>query len=107
MNTITDLKEINREGLSPKMLGYLTLKDNYPHSIVFIRLGDFYECFCADALTVAKEINLVLTHKVLGGMQKVSMTGFPYHSLNRYIEQLYAKGYSTIVVTPEIDFNSF
>jgi len=80
------------------MQHYVRLKDRYPKEILLFRVGDFFECFFNDAVTVARELELVLTSKE-GGKEigRVPMTGVPHHALDRYTAQLVEKGYAVAV----------
>ena len=84
---------IKENKISPMMQQYLNLKQEYPDTVIFYRLGDFYEFFYEDAIAMSKELDLTLTAKMCGNGQKAPMCGIPYHSANTYIEQLVEKGY--------------
>lgn len=75
------------------MQQYLDIKSNYKNSILFFRLGDFYEMFFEDAEIVSEELNLTLTGKDCGSGVRAPMCGVPYHSCEAYIARLVAKGY--------------
>lgn len=85
--------EVNRSKLTPMMLQYMEIKDNYEDSILFYRLGDFYEMFFEDAVTASHELELVLTGKNAGLDDRIPMCGIPYHSSANYIDKLIEKGY--------------
>lgn len=80
---------------SPMMEHYEILKAQYPDTILFYRLGDFYEFFNEDAIAMSKELDLTLTGKEcgLGKENKAPMCGIPFHSANSYIQKLVDKGY--------------
>lgn len=82
---------------SPMMKQYLDMKEKYPGTILFFRLGDFYEMFFNDAKTVSKELELTLTGKECGQDERAPMCGVPYHSAEGYIAKLVAKGYKVAV----------
>ena len=63
--------EVDREKLSPMMRQYLEIKDNYEDTIIFFRLGDFYEMFFEDAVTVSRELELTLTGRNAGLDERV------------------------------------
>src|SRR5258708_36239105 len=71
---------------------YLDVKRQYPNTIVFFRLGDFYETFDADAELAARELDIVLTGRNVAKGQRVPMAGIPYHAVEGYIAKLIAKG---------------
>ncbi|MBD2040882.1 DNA mismatch repair protein MutS [Microcoleus sp. FACHB-672] len=93
-----DYRLIDREQLSPMYRHYADMKDKYPHAILLYRVGDFFETFFQDAITVSRELELVLTSKE-GGKEvgRVPMTGVPHHALDRYSTQLVEKGYAIAV----------
>ncbi len=79
--------------MTPIRRQYLEIKRRYPHAIVFFRLGDFYETFDDDAKLVARELEITLTSKPMGGGQRVPLAGVPYHAVEGYLSRLIAKGY--------------
>lgn len=82
---------------SPMMQHYLQTKEAHSDCILFYRLGDFYEMFFEDALTVSKELELTLTGKQCGMEERAPMCGVPYHSADTYINRLVAKGYKVAI----------
>ena len=72
--------EVDRNKLSPMMQQYMEIKDNYEDSIIFFRLGDFYEMFFEDAKTVSRELELTLTGKQCGLEERAPMCGVPFHA---------------------------
>ena len=78
--------EVNREMLSPMMKQYMEIKDKYSDTILFYRLGDFYEMFFEDAKIVSKELELTLTGKSCGLEERAPMCGIPYHASENYID---------------------
>ena len=85
------------DDLTPIRRQYLQLKSQYPDSILFFRLGDFYETFDADAELIARELDLVLTSRPIGKGQRVPLAGVPYHAADNYIARLIEKGYRVAV----------
>ncbi len=75
---------------------YEDTQESYPNSLVFIRLGDFYEAFNETATIIAKEMNLTLTKRNFENLQ-VDMAGFPYHVKDDYIAKVKNK-YSCIII---------
>ena len=65
--------------VTPMMQQYLDVKERYPGMILFFRLGDFYEMFFDDAVTVSRELELTLTGKDCGLEERAPMCGVPYH----------------------------
>jgi len=72
---------------------YLDLKAKYPDTILFFRLGDFYETFDEDAETASRELDLTLTSRPVSKGVRVPMAGVPHHAVEGYIARLIAKGY--------------
>ena len=89
--------EVDRTKLSPMMRHYVELKDKYEDTIIFYRLGDFYEMFFEDALLVSHELELTLTGKQAGLDERVPMCGIPYHASEIYIGKLIKKGYKVAI----------
>ncbi|MFR3825662.1 MULTISPECIES: DNA mismatch repair protein MutS [Hungatella] len=83
--------------MSPMMVHYLETKKQYPDCILFYRLGDFYEMFFEDALTVSKELEITLTGKECGLEERAPMCGVPYHALDNYLYRLVQKGYKVAI----------
>ena len=83
--------------LSPMMQQYLNIKAENPDTILFFRLGDFYEMFFDDAKLASKELELTLTGRDCGQDERAPMCGVPYHSCEAYIARLVAKGYKVAI----------
>ncbi len=79
------------------MQHYLKTKEENPDSILFYRLGDFYEMFFEDAKIVSKELELTLTGKACGLEERAPMCGVPFHAADTYINRLVAKGYKVAI----------
>lgn len=75
----------------------MEVKEQCQDKILFFRLGDFYEMFFDDALTVSLELDLTLTGRAGGNKEKVPMCGVPFHSADTYIERLVHKGYKVAI----------
>jgi DNA mismatch repair protein MutS len=88
---------MTNDDLTPIRRQYLQLKSQYPDSILFFRLGDFYETFDADAELIARELDIVLTSRPVGKGQRVPLAGVPYHAADNYIARLIEKGYRVAV----------
>ena len=78
--------------VTPAMQRYLEVKAQNPGTIVFFRIGDFYELFYEDAQTAARVLGLTLTSRDKGSTNPVPMAGFPYHQLDNYLRRLIAAG---------------
>lgn len=83
--------------LSPMMKQYFKIKEENPDSILFFRLGDFYEMFYDDAKLASKELELTLTGRDCGQDERAPMCGVPFHSCEGYIARLVAKGYKVAI----------
>ena len=81
-------KEVNINDLSPMMREYMKTKDEYSDTLLFYRLGDFYELFFEDAIIASHELELTLTGKNAGLKERVPMCGVPYHAVNKYINKV-------------------
>lgn len=84
-------------GLSPMMTQYKRIKSNYPDTILMFRLGDFYEMFFDDAITVSRELDLTLTGRACGMGERAPMCGVPHHAVQTYISRLLKKGYKVAI----------
>ncbi len=84
-------------GLSPMMQHYVETKKQYHDCILFYRLGDFYEMFFEDAITVARELEITLTGKECGLEERAPMCGVPYHAVDTYLNRLVQKGYKVAI----------
>ena len=82
---------------TPMMRQYFEIKEKNKDSIVFYRLGDFYEMFFDDAIVASKELDLVLTGRDCGQTERAPMCGVPYHSAEGYISRLVQKGYKVSI----------
>ncbi|HPE14321.1 MAG TPA: DNA mismatch repair protein MutS [Bacilli bacterium] len=90
-------EDVDRDKLAPMMAQYMEIKDNYEDSIVFFRLGDFYEMFFEDAYTASKELELTLTGRNSGLDERVPMCGVPFHAYLSYAEKLVDRGYKVAI----------
>ncbi len=79
------------------MRQYLEIKEQNKDSILFFRLGDFYEMFFDDAKTASDELDLVLTGKDCGLEERAPMCGVPFHSCEGYIARLVERGYKVAI----------
>ena len=83
--------------LSPMMQHYLRTKHENPDCLLFYRLGDFYEMFFDDAVTVSRELELTLTGKSCGLPARAPMCGVPYHAVDSYLTRLVENGHKVAV----------
>ncbi|MCP2239247.1 DNA mismatch repair protein MutS [Thermoanaerobacterium thermosaccharolyticum] len=82
---------------TPMMEQYFKIKEKYKDSILFFRIGDFYEMFFDDAIIAAKELEIVLTGKDCGQDERAPMAGVPFHAADFYIDKLVKKGYKVAI----------
>ncbi|MBN1262010.1 MAG: DNA mismatch repair protein MutS [Anaerolineae bacterium] len=85
------------DNTTPIRRQYLQLKSQYPDTILFFRLGDFYETFDQDAEIAARELDLTLTSRPVSQGQRVPMAGVPYHAIEGYIARLIERGYRVAI----------
>ncbi len=83
--------------LSPLMVQYLEVKKKNKDTLIFFRVGDFYEMFFDDAELVSRELELTLTGKECGLEERAPMCGVPYHSVEGYIAKLVERGYKVAI----------
>ncbi len=91
------INEIDKTKLAPMMLHYVELKEKYLDTIIFYRLGDFYEMFFEDAEIVSHELELTLTGRNAGLDERVPMCGVPHHAADIYIDKLVKKGFKVAI----------
>ena len=89
--------EVDINKISPMMKQYLEIKEKYEDTIIFFRLGDFYEMFFEDAVLASRELELTLTGKNCGLDERVPMCGIPYHAYKSYLDKLIEKGYKVAI----------
>jgi len=82
---------------SPSRKQYLEIKRAHPNTILFFRLGDFYETFDEDAEITARELDIVLTSRTVGKGQRAPLAGIPYHAVENYLARLIEKGYHVAI----------
>ncbi|MGI8934908.1 MAG: DNA mismatch repair protein MutS, partial [Phormidesmis sp.] len=93
-----DYREVSREAMTPMMRHYAEVKDQHPYALLMYRVGDFFETFFQDAITIARELELVLTSKDAGKtIGRVPLSGIPHHALERYCTQLVEKDYAVAI----------
>lgn len=87
------LADVDVNRLSPMMRQYVEMKQKYKKHILFYRLGDFYEMFFDDAITVSAALELTLTGRDCGLSERAPMCGVPYHACDVYLKRLIEKGF--------------
>jgi DNA mismatch repair protein MutS len=88
---------MSNEDITPVRRQYLDEKKKHPDAILFFRLGDFYETFDEDAEITARELDIVLTSRPVGGGVRVPLAGIPYHAVDNYLARLIEKGYHVAI----------
>ena len=88
---------IDTEKHTPMMAQYLGLKADYPDTLLFYRMGDFYELFFADAEKAARLLNITLTQRGQSAGTPVVMAGVPFHSVDTYLARLIKLGESVAI----------
>lgn len=82
---------------TPMMQQYLRIKKDYPDTLVFYRMGDFYELFFEDAEKASRLIGITLTQRGASGGNPIKMAGVPYHSVDTYLAKLIRLGESIAI----------
>ena len=85
------------QDLTPLRQQYLDIKRKYPDTILFFRLGDFYETFDDDARITSRELDIVLTSRPVSKGVRVPLAGIPHHAVDNYLARLLAKGYHVAI----------
>src|SRR3990170_145835 len=85
------------ENLTPAMRQYWEIKERYPDSILFFRMGDFYEMFFDDAVTASKVLEITLTKRGKSGGEDIPLCGVPYHAADGYLAKLVRHGFRVAV----------
>ncbi len=85
----------NETVLSPAMRQYRTAKEEHPGTLLFFRMGDFYELFFEDAVVASRELQLTLTAR--DKARSVPMCGVPYHAAESYLQRLLRKGFRVAI----------
>ncbi|MEZ5425517.1 MAG: DNA mismatch repair protein MutS [Pyrinomonadaceae bacterium] len=85
------------QNTTPMLRQYLEIKKKYPGTLLFFRLGDFYELFNEDARIGSRELEITLTARQKGSKNPIPMCGVPHHSAAGYIARLVKKGYRVAI----------
>src|SRR3970040_2832904 len=88
---------MSNNDVTPIRQQYLEIKREYPNTILFFRLGDFYETVDEDAEITARELDIVLTSRSVGKGARVPLAGIPYHAVENYLARLIEKGYHVAI----------
>ena len=92
---LRDVEDVSK--LTPAMQQYANLKKNNESSLLFFRMGDFYELFFDDAIITAKELNITLTKRGKVLNESIPMCGIPFHAANNYVPKLVKKGFEIAI----------
>ncbi|MDR2464473.1 MAG: DNA mismatch repair protein MutS [Holosporales bacterium] len=87
----------NEQSLTPTMQQYVDIKKQHPDSLLFYRLGDFFELFFEDAVIAARELDIALTTRCKQSGKDIPMCGVPVHAYELYISRLIQKGYRVVI----------
>ena len=90
-------QDLIAQGHTPMMVQYLAIKADYPETLVFYRMGDFYELFYADAEKAARLMDVTLTRRGQSAGEPVVMAGVPFHSVDTYLARLIKLGESVAI----------
>ena len=99
MNSDTAMADLS--SLTPLMQQYFKVKMEYPHALLFYRMGDFYELFFDDAHQAAKFLGITLTHRGKANGQPIPMAGVPYHAAEGYLARLVKAG-RTVAICEQV-----
>ena len=88
---------MSKEKITPVRRQYLDIKNQYPDTIIFFRLGDFYETFDEDAEVVSRVLDIVLTSRTVGKGTRIPMAGIPHHAAENYLSRLIERGYHVAI----------
>jgi len=90
------------DAITPMMKQYYRIKKEYPDSILFFRMGDFYEMFSEDAKVASKVLGIALTTRSKGKGERIPLCGIPYHALDRYLEKMVDSGF-TVAICEQVE----
>ncbi len=102
----SNYSNIDVNTLTPMMRQYIEIKQQFPDTLVFYRLGDFYELFFDDAKKISQLLDLTLTHRGSNNGAPIPMAGVPFHAADNYIARLIKLGESVVVCEQQGEPNS-
>ena len=82
---------------TPMLRQYFAVKAQHPEALLLYRVGDFYECYSDDAVTLSKVLGIVLTRRSNGEKGDTPMAGFPHHAIDTYLPKLVRSGYKVAI----------
>ena len=95
--TVESSTQERRAGASPMMIQYLDIKNAHPDSLLFYRMGDFYELFYRDAEIAAPVLDITLTSRGKSAGEPIPMAGVPFHAAESYLAKLVRSGFSVAI----------
>jgi DNA mismatch repair protein MutS len=90
-------EKVQSEKQTPLMKQYNSIKAKYPETVLFFRMGDFFETFGPDAIITSKVTGIVLTKRGSGSASEIELAGFPHHQLDAYLPKMIRAGYRVAV----------
>ena len=93
-----EVKRIAKRGMMDQ---FFDIKEQHPDTILFFRMGDFYELFHQDAETAADVLGLALTSRDKNADVPIPMAGFPWHGLEEHLKTMLRAGYKVTVAEQE------
>ena len=97
MPTLVKTKSQPNKSVTPMMAQYLAIKEAHPDSLLFYRMGDFYELFFDDAEVASKALDIALTKRGKHEGDDIPMCGVPVHAADSYLQKLIRKGHRVAV----------
>lgn len=91
------MESIELQQHTPMMQQYLKIKSEFPETLVFYRMGDFYEMFYDDAIRGHELLGITLTYRGKSAGEPIPMAGVPFHSVDQYLAKLVEKGESVAI----------
>ena len=91
------IQDVSYEDLSPMMKQYVDLKKSLGSTLLFYRLGDFYEMFFDDAIYASNALELTLTARDCGNNLRAPMCGVPFHAYSSYASRLIGLGRKVVI----------
>jgi DNA mismatch repair protein MutS len=88
---------MSSEFTTPMMKQYMRIKADYQDTLLFYRMGDFYELFLDDALIGSQVLNITLTSRAKGKDGRIPMAGVPYHAVDAYLTKLVKAGHKVAI----------
>ncbi len=97
VSKFSDLSKKSVEKVTPMMVQYLEIKEDHPDSLLFYRMGDFYELFFQDAVDASQALDITLTKRGHHKGADIPMCGVPFHAADGYLSRLIRKGFKVAI----------